>query len=278
MSRARYEVDAGRPEPGGPQAGSDAGARGKVYLVGAGPGDPDLITVKALRCLRRAQVVVYDRLANAELLEEASAEAEQIFVGKRAGSCALHQEEINSLLIAQARLGKSVVRLKGGDPFVFGRGGEEALALVAAGIAFEIVPGISSALAVPAYAGVPVTHRSQSCSVTIVTGHEDPERPSSLVDWEALARVNGTLVILMGMATLAAICQRLLAGGLAVETAAMVIEQGTTHRQRQVVGTVASIARRVAEAGLTSPAVVVIGSVVELSRTLTWFTSAVDQE
>lgn len=257
-----------------PRVDRESEARGKVYLVGAGPGDPDLITVKGLRCLRTAQVVVYDRLANPALLDEASAQAELIFVGKQVGQCALRQEEINRLLIEQARACKIVVRLKGGDPFVFGRGGEEALALKEAGIAFEVVPGISSALAVPAYAGIPVTHRGQSCAVTIVTGHEDPKRPSSMVDWESLAKLNGTLVILMGMATLPAIIQKLLAGGLSPETPAAVIEQGTIASQRQVVGPLVSIAERVLSAGLQSPAVVVIGQVVDLSTSLSWFVPA----
>jgi uroporphyrin-III C-methyltransferase len=276
MSRAKDELAKIEHEiqealPVLPDLYHEPAVRGKVYLVGAGPGDPDLITVKALRYLRIAQVVVYDRLANTSLLDEASASAELIFVGKQTGHCALRQEEINTLLVEQARMGKLVVRLKGGDPFVFGRGGEEALALAQAGIAFEIVPGVSSAIAVPAYAGIPVTHRGQSCAVTIVTGHEDPARPSSLVDWGALAKLNGTLVILMGMAMLPAISQKLLAGGLAPETPTAVIEQGTISCQRQIIGTLASIAEQVTTAGLHSPAVVVIGHVVNLSETLAWF-------
>lgn len=271
--RRRQEV---LPEP--PSSIQEADVRGKVYLVGAGPGDPELITIKALRCLRAAQVVVYDRLANPSLLDEVSEHTELIFVGKQSGQCALRQEEINTLLVEQARLGKTVVRLKGGDPFVFGRGGEEALALAAAGIAFEIVPGVSSAIAVPAYAGIPVTHRGESCAVTIVTGHEDPARPSSLVDWDLLAKLNGTLVILMGMATLDAICQKLLAGGMAPETPATVIEQGTIPRQRQVTAKLAHIADYVAATGLRSPAVVVIGRVVDLGSSLSWFSPALVAE
>jgi uroporphyrin-III C-methyltransferase len=280
MSQANSKLDEVRPEtqqigPASPECGPEPGGRGKVYLVGAGPGDPDLITVKALRCLRVAQVVIYDRLANPSLLDEAPERAEMIFVGKQVGHCALRQEEINTLLVEQALLGKTVVRLKGGDPFVFGRGGEEALALAEAGITFEIVPGVSSALAVPAYAGIPITHRGQSCSVTIVTGHEDPARPSSLVNWEALAKLNGTLVILMGMANLSVICQKLLAGGLAPETPAAVIEQGTIACQRQVIGTLANIAEQAS--ALRSPAVVVIGHVVDLSTTLSWFSPALTE-
>lgn len=255
-----------------PERYRDSARQGKVCLVGAGPGDPDLITIKALHYLRAAQVIVYDRLANPSLLDEATERAELIFVGKQSGHCALRQEEINHLLIEQARLGKLVVRLKGGDPFVFGRGGEEALALAEAGIDFEIVPGISSAIAVPAYAGIPVTHRGQSSAVTIVTGHEDPTRSSTLVDWETLAKLNSTLVILMGMATLEAIIQKLLAGGLSSDTPAAVIEQGTTARQRQVSAPLASIVEQTTAAGLRSPAIVVIGHVVDLSTTLSWFT------
>ncbi len=253
-------------------------ARGKVYLVGAGPGDPELITVKGLRCLRAAEVVVYDRLVNPALLDEVPVAARRIFVGKQPGRCSLRQEEINALLIEQARLGRIVVRLKGGDPFVFGRGGEEALALAEAGIAFEIVPGITSAIAVPAYAGIPVTHRGQSGLLTIVTGHETPEHAAPLVDWEALAKLDGTLVILMGVATLPAIARRLLAAGLASTTPVAVIEQGTVAQQRMVTGPLAEIAGRVTTAGLCAPAVIVIGRVVDLSALLSWFVPADQQE
>lgn len=279
MPRIEYEVieevrKMQQAALGNSEGGREAGARGCVYLVGAGPGDPELITVKGLRCLRDADVVIYDRLANPALLDEVSPHAVQIFVGKQAGHCSLPQEEINALLIAQARLGRTVVRLKGGDPCVFGRGGEEALALAKAGIAFEIVPGISSAIAVPAYAGIPVTHRGQAGVLTIVTGHEQSERAASLVDWASLARVAGTLVILMGVATLPTICQHLLDGGMSAEMPAAVIEQGTTAQQRQVTGTLADIAERVVATGLRSPAVVVFGRVVDLSATLSWFAPA----
>lgn len=251
---------------------------GKVYLVGAGPGDPELLTVKGLRCLRAAQVVIYDRLVNPALLDEVPASALRLFVGKQPGRCSLRQAEINALLIEHARLGRTVVRLKGGDPFVFGRGGEEALALVQAGIAFEVVPGISSAIAVPAYAGIPVTHRNRSGALTIVTGHETPEHDAPLVDWEALAKLNGTLVILMGVATLAQITQKLLQAGMASTTPAAVIEQGTVARQRLVRGSLADIVERVAAAGLGSPAVVVIGRVVDLSSLLSWFSPSAAEE
>lgn len=252
--------------------------RGKVYLVGAGPGDPELITVKGLRCLRSADVVIYDRLVNAVLLDEVPASAQRIFVGKQPGRCSLRQEEINALLVKHARLGCKVVRLKGGDPFVFGRGGEEALALVEAGIAFEIVPGISSAIAVPAYAGIPVTHRNQSGALTIVTGHETPEHTEPLVNWEALAKLDGTLVILMGVATLPLISQKLIQAGMAPTTPVAVIEQGTIARQRAVKGTLATIIERVTTAGLRSPAVVVVGRVVDLSSLLSWFAPSAEAE
>lgn len=283
MPQHGSEIEAAEPNleillSGGALPGREPEGNGKVYLVGAGPGDPELLTVKGLRCLRAAHVVVYDRLINATLLDEASATAQRIFVGKQPGRCSLRQEEINALLIEHARQGRTVVRLKGGDPFVFGRGGEEALALVEAGIAFEVVPGISSAIAVPAYAGIPVTHRNQSGALTIVTGHETPEHTAPLVDWEALARLDGTLVVLMGVATLPFISQKLLQAGMAATTPAAVIEQGTIARQRVVRGTLADIAARVTAAALHSPAVIVIGRVVDLSSLLSWFAPEAEEK
>ncbi|MBX5449610.1 uroporphyrinogen-III C-methyltransferase [Thermogemmatispora sp.] len=245
--------------------------RGKVYLVGAGPGAPDLITLKGLRCLRAADVVLYDRLVAPELLAEARAGAELIFAGKSPGCHQMSQVEINRLLIEHARRGALVVRLKGGDPFVFGRGGEEAEALAQAGIPFEVVPGVSAALAVPAYAGVPVTHRGLASLVTIVTGHKERGHEASAVDWQALARIRGTLVILMGVRTLPQIAAELQAGGLDPATPALVVEWGTLPRQRAVQGRLAEIAERAAQAGLGAPAVVVIGEVVRLREALAWF-------
>src|SRR5579885_1695100 len=245
--------------------------RGKVYLVGAGPGDAELITVKGLRCLRAADVVIYDNLVNVELLDEAPLQARRVFVGKKPGRHSVKQEEINELLIRYARENLVIVRLKGGDPFVFGRGGEEALALAQAGIPFEVVPGVSSAIAVPAYAGIPVTHRHLASSVTIVTGHEDAAHTFSRVDWEALAKLDGTLVILMGVATLAHIVERLRNGGLHPDTPAAVIQEGTVPEQRVVTGTLETIADRAIRAGITSPAVVVIGAVVSLHEALAWY-------
>jgi uroporphyrin-III C-methyltransferase len=272
-SEAAMESERQQPEAGSPTPARESGTSGRVYLVGAGPGDPELLTLKGLRYLRTADVVVYDRLVNSSLLAEVSELAELIFVGKQVGYCAMRQEQINALLVEQATLGKTVVRLKGGDPFVFGRGGEEALALAEAGIPFEIVPGVSSAFAVPAYAGIPVTHRGQSTAVTIVTGHEGSASSASQVNWESLAQFNGTIVVLMGLATLSQISQRLLSGGMSPEMPVAVIEQGTVSQQR-LQGTLLDIAERVVTTGVTSPAVIVIGSVVNLSATLSWFAGA----
>src|SRR6266571_4706792 len=263
--------------------GSDAARRessfrgGKVYLVGAGPGDPELITLKGLRCLRIADVVVYDRLVNLSLLDEAPSGAVRVFVGKKTGCHSVKQEEIHVLLIHCARQGRLVVRLKGGDPFVFGRGGEEALALAQAGIPFEVVPGVSSAIAVPAYAGIPVTQRGLVSSVTIVTGHEQQSCGSSGVNWEALATLGGTLVILMGVEMLSHITQQLLSGGLHPDTPAAVIQQGTVPQQRVVTDTLVGIAEHAWAARITSPAVVVIGAVVALSDPLAWFETLTPQ-
>jgi len=249
-------------------------SRGFVYLVGAGPADPELITVKGLRCLRAADIVVYDSLVSPDLLEEVRPQAECVYVGKRPGHHCMKQEQINALLVHYAQQGHTIVRLKGGDPFVFGRGGEEALALAQAGISYEIVPGVSSAIAVPAYAGIPVTHRNLASSVTIVTGHEDAAHTSSSVNWEALAKLEGTLVILMGVATLPHITERLRDGGLHPHTPAAVIQEGTVPEQRVITGTVATIAERAAMAGIVSPAVVVIGAVVTLKDALAWYEAA----
>jgi uroporphyrinogen III methyltransferase/synthase len=242
-----------------------------VYLVGAGPGDPGLITVKGLEVLRRADVVVYDQLASPELLQEAPAHAELLYVGKKAGAHALPQGGINELLVTKAKAGLTVVRLKGGDPFVFGRGGEEAEELAAAGIPFEVVPGVTAAVAVPAYAGIPVTHRRYTTLVTFITGHEDPTKDASTIPWAALGPNPGTLVFLMGVKNLAENCRRLLEAGRSPETPAAVIESGTTLSQRTVVGTLATIADQAREADISPPAVLVVGGVVELAGPLKWW-------
>lgn len=242
---------------------------GSVYLVGAGPGEPDLITVKGLKVLRLADVVVYDRLVHPELLDEIRPDAERIYVGKAPGNHAVSQEEISKLLVSRARIGRLVVRLKGGDPFVFGRGGEEALALAAAGIRFHLVPGISSSISVPAYAGIPVTHRNVSSAFTVVTGHSCKEGDDP--DWISLARA-GTLVILMGLKRLPKIAQTLVAAGIAASTPAAVIASGATDNQAVVEGTLENIGRRTRH--LSAPATIIIGNVVSLRPWLSWFEPA----
>jgi uroporphyrinogen III methyltransferase/synthase len=237
-----------------------------VHLVGAGPGDPGLLTVRALEVLRRADVVVYDRLSQESLLDLAPEGAERIDVGKAPGHHRLEQDDINALLVERGRKGETVVRLKGGDPFVFARGGEEAAALAAAGVPFEVVPGISSAIAVPAYAGIPVTLRHSSTSVTIVTGHEDPAvGEEGTVDWEAVARVGGTIVILMGVARIGRIAEALIAGGRSPDTPVAATQWGTRPEQRTVRGTLATIGA----APLGSPSTIVVGDVAACD--LTWF-------
>ena len=245
---------------------------GKVYLVGAGPGDPDLITRKALRLLAQADVVLYDRLIPPELLWEARADAELIDASKEPTKQRLSQESINRTIVDRALRGKTVIRLKGGDPLVFGRGGEEALACQKYGIQFEIVPGISSAYAVPAYAGIPLTHRHLSSCFTVVTGHEDPQKPESGVNYAALAKLGGTLVILMGVKHLPRITESLIAQGLADRTPAATIEWGTLPRQRALIGTLSTIAGLATEQRIQAPAITVIGEVVRLrERGLQWF-------
>jgi uroporphyrinogen III methyltransferase / synthase len=244
---------------------------GKVFLVGAGPGDPGLLTVKGAECLRNADVVVYDRLASPELLALAPATAERVFMGKEPETPGGFQQQINETLSAAALQGKIVVRLKGGDPFVFGRGGEEIDTLREAGVPYEVVPGITSAIAVPAYSGVPVTHRGVSTSFTVVTGSEDPTKPGIDTDWVALAKVTGTLVVLMGWRSLPNIIDTLVANGKPADTPVVVTQWGTTPRQRSVSGTLADIVQRGNDAGLTSPVITVIGAVAALHERMRWF-------
>ena len=245
--------------------------RGIVYLVGAGPGDPGLITVKGMRQIELADSIVYDRLTNAALLEAARGDAELIDVGKIPGKADNRQEDINELLVRLGKEGKRVVRLKGGDPFVFGRGGEEAEALLDAGIAFEVVPGITSAISVPAYAGIPLTHRKFASYFTVVTGNEDPAKPDSAIDWSALSRLGGTLVVLMGRENLAGITESLLENGRSSETPVALVQWGTEPFQRTLTGTLADIAERARDADLKPPIVTVIGDVVNLREKLGWF-------
>jgi uroporphyrinogen III methyltransferase/synthase len=244
---------------------------GTVYLVGAGPGDPKLLTIRGKECLEQADVVLYDYLANPALLAHASDQAERLYVGRRGRGTYPVQEEINQLLIARARAGKTVVRLKGGDPFVFGRGGEEAEALASAGIEFEVVPGVTAAIAAPAYAGIPVTHRTLASTVTFVTGHEDPDKPSTGVDWPRLATSHGTLVFLMGMKNLPSIVANLTAEGRPSGTPAAIIRWGTRAAQQTVVGTLADIVDKAKAANLEPPTVIVVGDVVGLRPQLNWF-------
>jgi uroporphyrinogen III methyltransferase/synthase len=243
---------------------------GPVALVGAGPGDPGLITVRGLELLRRADVVVYDRLVHPRLLDEAP-RARRIFAGKAAGRHALAQERINALLVTHARRGRRVVRLKGGDPFVFGRGGEEALALARAGVPFEVVPGVTSAVAAPAAAGIPLTHRGLAASFTVVTGHEEACRRESSVDWARLAGAADTLVVLMGVGALPRITRALVAHGRSPATPVALVRWGTTDLQETLVGRLDDIAARAARARLEPPVVAVIGDVVALRERLAWF-------
>src|SRR5689334_8597928 len=247
---------------------------GKVYLVGAGPGDPGLLTVRGRDLLQGASVIVYDQLVNPALLEEAATDSVKIYVGKQAGRHYVAQEEINAVLIERARKGQDVVRLKGGDPFVFGRGGEEAEALVEAGVPFEIVPGVSSAVAVPAYVGVPLTHRKWASSFAVVTGHE-ARKPNSAVDWSKLATAVDTLVILMGLSNLSLIVNKLIENGRSAETPVAVIRSGTTTEQESVVGTLADIVEK--SALIEPPALIVVGDVVSLSGKLNWFMPMLEQ-
>jgi uroporphyrinogen III methyltransferase/synthase len=243
---------------------------GIVHLVGAGPGDPGLLTIAGRRALERADVVVHDRLGTGELLSLCRPGAELIDAGKAPGRVPMGQREINATLVEHGLRGRRVVRLKGGDPFVFGRGGEEAQALAAAGVPFEVVPGITSAIAAPAYAGIPVTHRGLATSFTVVTGHEDPGKPAEQTDWAALARVPGTLVILMGMGRLEEIAEALVAGGRPPDEPAAAVQWGTTPRQRRAVATLGTLAARVRAQGLGAPAVVVVGPVAGLAESVGW--------
>ena len=243
----------------------------RVYLVGAGPGDPGLITVKGRACIRRADVLIYDYLASPALLKFARPSAERIYVGKKGGDHTLSQTDINALIVAKAQPGAVVTRLKGGDPFIFGRGGEEAEVLREAGIPYEVVPGVTSAIAAPAYAGIPLTHRDFTSTLAFVTGHEDPSKAESSIDWGSLAKGIGTLVFLMGIKNLPQITRQLMAHGMLPETPVAVVRWGTTSRQITLEGRLDDIVARVQAAGLKAPAIVVVGKVVTLRRALKWF-------
>jgi uroporphyrinogen III methyltransferase / synthase len=245
--------------------------QGKVYLVGAGPGDPGLLTLKGKECLEQADAVLYDYLANPVLLQYAPATAQRIYVGRRGRGQYQDQADINQLLIARAMEGDIVVRLKGGDPFVFGRGGEEAEAVAAAGIDFEIVPGVSAAVAVPAYAGIPVTHRTLASTVTFVAGHEDPTKPATVLEWPKLASASGTLVFMMGMKNLPAIARQLLSEGRPPNTPVAAIRWGSKADQQTIVGTLDDIVAKTDAVHLEPPTVIVVGGVVRLRGQLNWF-------
>ena len=245
--------------------------KGKCFLVGAGPGDLGLVTLRAKECIERAEVIVYDYLCNPEMLRWAAENAQLIFAGKKAGAHTMTQDEINALLVEKTREGKTVVRLKGGDPFLFGRGAEEAQALAAAGLPFVIVPGVSSAIAGPAYAGIPVTHRKKNSHVTFFTGHEDPEKSQSAVDFAALAKLGGTQVMLMGVERIGAIAREMMANGVRKDLPVALIRWATTERQETVVGTLEDIAQKVAAQEFGAPAIAVFGDVVDLRGELNWF-------
>lgn len=244
---------------------------GRVYLVGAGPGSLDLVTLRARQLVGAADVLVYDYLCNPEMLRWAPKGAEIIYAGKSASAHTLTQDEINALLVDRGRQGKTVVRLKGGDPYVFGRGGEEAQVLVRAGVPFEVVPGVTSAIAAPAYAGIPVTHRGVASTVTFITGHEDPTKTESSIDWRHLAQLRGTKIFLMGVERLREITQRLANEGAAPETPVALVRWGTTGRQESLEGTLASIADLVEKRGFAAPAITIVGDVVRLRGELNWF-------
>ena len=247
------------------------GLTGKVYLVGAGPGDAGLLTLRGAELLQRADVVVYDSLVNRELLALAPEAAEIIFGGKRPRDRAIPQEELNQLLAEKAKAGKTVVRLKGGDPYIFGRGGEEAARLHRDGVPFEVVPGISSIIAAPSYAGIPLTHREHCSSFTVITGHEDPDKDESALDWERVAREPGTKVLLMGVERIGKIAAALEANGLPADTPAAMVRWGTMGRQQTITATLGTLAAKVAKADFKAPAVTVIGTVSTLRDTLNWY-------
>lgn len=243
---------------------------GKVYIIGAGPGDPGLITLKAVEALKLADVVIYDNLVNEGLLRYAPSDARFIYAGKKGGDHTLTQDRINELLAKEAREGNKVARLKGGDPFIFGRGGEEAEVLAEKHIPFEVIPGVTSAIAVPAYAGIPLTHRGLTSTVAFITGHEDPTKDQSDIDWQALTGI-GTLVFLMGVKNLGQITDALMSRGKLPETPAALIHRGTTPYQKILTGTLGNIVDRARIHAFRPPAILVVGQVVELRETLRWF-------
>lgn len=244
---------------------------GKVFICGAGPGDPKLITVRAMEVLKNCDVVLYDRLVSKEIISQIPTTTKKIYVGRGIGDPRTHQDSTNDLMVEHARKGKNILRLKGGDPFIFGRGGEEAEYLFQHNIEFEIIPGITSAIGSAAYAGIPLTHRQFASSLAIVTGHEDPEKNEPIVKWGKLAEAVGTIVILMGIERLESISYNLIKAGMSKNTDVAIIENGTTKEQRVIKGTLSNIVNEVKETKMRPPAVIIIGRVVSLQEKLAWF-------
>lgn len=245
--------------------------RGKVFLCGAGPGDPKLITVKAMELLKDCDVVLYDRLISEDIINQIPAQAEKIYVGRKVGDPTSHQDNTNIQMVRLAKQGKKVLRLKGGDPFIFGRGGEEAEFLFQNGVQFEIIPGISSAIAAAAYAGIPLTHRQYASSLAIVTGHEDGNKAESIVKWDRLANAVDTIVILMGIESLERICYSLINAGMSTNTEIAIIESATLKTQRVISGNLMNILRKAEDSRIKPPAIIIIGKVVTLCKKLAWF-------
>lgn len=243
---------------------------GKVYLVGAGPGDHKLITLRAIELIQKADVVLYDRLVSKKIISMIPKKAEKIYVGREVGDDTTHQDTTNDLMVKYAKTKKNIVRLKGGDPIIFGRGGEEAEFLKSHKIKYEIVPGITSGIGSATYAGIPLTHRKHASSVVFVTGHEDPEKKKEIVKWKRLAKSVDTIVIMMGLSRIDVICKQLIDGGMNKNTPVAVIQNGTTPKQKMITGTVSDIAKLVKENKITPPTNIIIGNVVELSKTIGW--------
>ncbi|MFL6394339.1 MAG: uroporphyrinogen-III C-methyltransferase [Nitrososphaeraceae archaeon] len=245
--------------------------KGKVFICGAGPGDPKLITIRAIEALNNCDVVLYDRLVCKEIIDQIPVKSEKIYVGRSVGDSTTHQDITNDLMVKYAKSGKRVVRLKGGDPFIFGRGAEEAEYLFKHNIQFEIIPGITSAIGSAAYAGIPLTHRRFASSIAIVTGHEDPKKRESTVKWDTLAKTVNTIVILMGVEKLEYISHKLIKAGMSKESDVAIIENGTTKKQRIVKGNLSNIVEKAQEKEMKSPAIIIIGKVVSLQEKLAWF-------
>lgn len=245
--------------------------KGKVFICGAGPGDPKLITIRAIEALNNCDVVLYDRLVCKEIIDQIPVKSEKIYVGRSVGDSTTHQDITNDLMVKYAKSGKRVVRLKGGDPFIFGRGAEEAEFLFKHNIQFEIIPGITSAIGSAAYAGIPLTHRRFASSIAIVTGHEDPKKRESTVKWNTLAKTVNTIVILMGVEKLEYISHKLIKAGMSKESDVAIIENGTTKKQRIVKGNLSNIVEKAQEKEMKSPAIIIIGKVVSLQEKLAWF-------